>query len=324
MDLIAGTLSDDLKINVNFIDDPDHYDCEHSTQSKSTADTRRHLNEGHFTRVFNKYKATQHVDLLLTGPHACVILSAKAMNVGANISSAQREYLRSIYKKCGLHKEGIEQMGKALDEYINGTPYELKEPDRTDHNIQMAFDEARSKNGSGFTMMNYHGPRYYEEGVPTHDWTHAMVKGIRRKKGEPAYFPGAPVLRECRNCDKFPEQVDGGLKACGKCKKVMYCGRDCQKSDWANHKKFCKAFAKMPAPPAVESLQSSPMCIPGYDPLAKRSGPNGGPTPDGATVYTASAQSNAHTTQSNAHTTQQSGNAQDTAGTGSASPCSTQ
>ena len=145
MDLIAGKMSEDLRVNINFIDESDHYDCDHKTQSKSKAGTRNYLNKGHFTRVFNQYKNIKHIDLLITGPHACVILAAKAMNVGANISDEQRQYLRSIYKKCGLHKEGIEQMGKALDDYINGNPYELIEPDRTDHNIQMAFDSARAK-----------------------------------------------------------------------------------------------------------------------------------------------------------------------------------
>lgn len=85
---------------------------------------------------------------------------------------------------------------------------------------------------------------------------------------EPAYFEGGPVLRECVACDKLPEQVEGGLKLCGNCKKVMYCSRKCQTKDWKAHRKFCDVFARMPEPPAIESLKSSPMCAPGYDPLA--------------------------------------------------------
>jgi hypothetical protein len=145
MDLIAGQMSEDLKVNMNFIGDPEHYNCDHRTQSKSVGDTRRHLNEGHFTRVFSSYKNTDNIDLLITGPHACVILAAKAMQVGADISEEQRQYLRSIYKRCGLHREGIEQMGKALEDYVNGTPHKLVEPDRTEHNIQQAFDNARAE-----------------------------------------------------------------------------------------------------------------------------------------------------------------------------------
>lgn len=146
MDLIAGQMSDDLGVNVDLIDEPEQDDSDHPPQSKSKSksETRSYLNQGHFTRVFNQYKSIDYIDLLITGPHACVILAARAMNVGADISDEQRQYLRSIYKRCGLHKEGIEQMDKALDEYVNGTPYQLIEPDRTDHNIQMAFDNARA------------------------------------------------------------------------------------------------------------------------------------------------------------------------------------
>jgi hypothetical protein len=147
MDFVAGKMSDDLKINMNFINNPEHYNCDHSTQSKSTRGTRRHLDKKHFTRVFNVYKAADYVDhaKLIRGPQACVILAARAMKVGANISDEQREFLRANYKNCGLYREGIEQMGKALDDYVTGTPYELVEPDRTDHNIQISFDEAREK-----------------------------------------------------------------------------------------------------------------------------------------------------------------------------------
>lgn len=145
-DLVAGKMSEDLRIAVNYIDIPDYYRAALKTHPKSKAAIRKHLNKGHFTRVFIEYKNTTDVQPpLITGPHACVILAAKAMNVGANITADQRQYLRSIYKKCGLHMEGIEQMGKALDDYVNGTPYTLIEPDRTDHNIQMAFDGAKAK-----------------------------------------------------------------------------------------------------------------------------------------------------------------------------------
>lgn len=154
-DLVAGKMSEDLRIAVNYIDIPDYYRAALKTKPKSKAAIRTHLNKGHFTRVFIDYKNTEHVDLLITGPHACVILAAKAMNVGANITIEQRQYLRSIYKKCGLHKEGIEQMGKALDDYVNGTPYQLIEPDRTDHNIQMAFNEAKAKHGYSDPLKVY-------------------------------------------------------------------------------------------------------------------------------------------------------------------------
>lgn len=106
---------------------------------------RDHLNRGNFTRVFEKYKKAEYLDLLITGKHACCVLVAQAMLVGADVSTQQKEFVRGVYKACGLHKEAIQQMGTALEEYTNGQPYCLIEPDRTDHKIQFNFEKARCK-----------------------------------------------------------------------------------------------------------------------------------------------------------------------------------
>ena len=41
----------------------------------------------------------------------------------------------------------------------------------------------------------------------------------------------------CNYCEHNELQVD--LQRCGKCKKIHYCSRTCQKSDWKNHKILC-------------------------------------------------------------------------------------
>jgi hypothetical protein len=38
-----------------------------------------------------------------------------------------------------------------------------------------------------------------------------------------------------------------GVRKCSKCKTVGYCGRDCQKQDWKNHKKVCAQLANQRA-----------------------------------------------------------------------------
>lgn len=40
----------------------------------------------------------------------------------------------------------------------------------------------------------------------------------------------------CNSCKKQGEQ----FQRCGRCKKVYYCGKDCQKNDWPTHKETCK------------------------------------------------------------------------------------
>ncbi|KAG8628052.1 hypothetical protein KVT40_003925 [Elsinoe batatas] len=44
----------------------------------------------------------------------------------------------------------------------------------------------------------------------------------------------------CGQCGK----EGGGIKACAKCKKVGYCGRECQKKGWKRHKKECASLCK--------------------------------------------------------------------------------
>jgi hypothetical protein len=43
------------------------------------------------------------------------------------------------------------------------------------------------------------------------------------------------VQQKCHRCGK----TEGKLAKCGKCLKVRYCSPECQRTDWANHKKCC-------------------------------------------------------------------------------------
>lgn len=44
--------------------------------------------------------------------------------------------------------------------------------------------------------------------------------------------------RACAACGST-DNGNGGLKSCGRCHKVWYCGQACQRADWAMHKKSC-------------------------------------------------------------------------------------
>jgi hypothetical protein len=45
-------------------------------------------------------------------------------------------------------------------------------------------------------------------------------------------------LDEAKACDVCGKE--GELHKCGGCGRTRYCGKDCQKSDWKNHKEICK------------------------------------------------------------------------------------
>ncbi|KAI9908149.1 hypothetical protein PsorP6_004480 [Peronosclerospora sorghi] len=59
---------------------------------------------------------------------------------------------------------------------------------------------------------------------------------------------------KCRNCSNTSAKLK-----CGVCKKVVYCARKCQASDWQFHKRICKKPepVKKPEPPRQPSAKSS-------------------------------------------------------------------
>ena len=139
---------------MHFTGQSDHYandtSCEHEPKARSAEDTRVYLDRGNFSRVFNKYMNKKGMDVgreAMTGPENAIILTAKAMSVGARITDGQKSFIRREYKRCGLNREAIEQIGKAFDEYVSGTPYKLPEPDRSTHNIHDSHESARSEAG---------------------------------------------------------------------------------------------------------------------------------------------------------------------------------
>ncbi|WEW54634.1 hypothetical protein PRK78_000054 [Emydomyces testavorans] len=50
------------------------------------------------------------------------------------------------------------------------------------------------------------------------------------------------VDKKCATCG-FTPSLDQGLQRCGRCKRISYCSRDCQKADWRQHKVRCNAPA---------------------------------------------------------------------------------
>jgi hypothetical protein len=69
----------------------------------------------------------------------------------------------------------------------------------------------------------------------------AGTPAVQPLPGEPGCAPyKVPDLRQCLRC-RGP-YVSTTLKACGGCRVVYYCGRNCQRLDWASHKHWCGAL----------------------------------------------------------------------------------
>ncbi|KAJ7113037.1 hypothetical protein C8R44DRAFT_797109 [Mycena epipterygia] len=58
-------------------------------------------------------------------------------------------------------------------------------------------------------------------------------------------------LRDCKNHEN--------LNKCARCRTAMYCSRECQKADWANHKPYCKSVKDFPPPVDPETGGEPPL-----------------------------------------------------------------
>ncbi len=52
----------------------------------------------------------------------------------------------------------------------------------------------------------------------------------------------AAMSVSCASCHKTPAQKEAQFPRCGRCKSVFYCGIECQKANWLDHKKVCTVF----------------------------------------------------------------------------------
>jgi len=50
-------------------------------------------------------------------------------------------------------------------------------------------------------------------------------------------------IKNCRKCGMSPDEAEGTMKNCSRCKSVSYCSKECQVRDWKRHKKACAFMA---------------------------------------------------------------------------------
>ncbi|KAI1801910.1 hypothetical protein F4811DRAFT_555408 [Daldinia bambusicola] len=96
--------------------------------------------------------------------------------------------------------------------------------------------------------------QHLHELVSRVDWDHLILseEECDRGPGEPGrvqflaaldhYKPGEPrdfAELSCFYCGKIQADIGKALRTCGRCKRIPYCNRECQKADWKTHKSDC-------------------------------------------------------------------------------------
>lgn len=72
----------------------------------------------------------------------------------------------------------------------------------------------------------------------------AFSKGLALKLGWEGVEDQCPVKLEKPGCEGCGEDDAEGLKTCGKCQAVLYCGKKCQREDWKVRKRACRGSRK--------------------------------------------------------------------------------
>jgi hypothetical protein len=144
----------------------------------------------------------------------------------AELGGVWTKKVNDAYDFCfdvNLVELGNMRIGSQLDAYTTVYSYEF------DANlVRRNFDLLPQPNGG--------------RKIPCHDGESA-----RQTKLSPRYTPDGgidhyyvPVVLRCGHCGANESK---NRKTCASCKKVYYCGRDCQVKDWRErHKKVCKSL----------------------------------------------------------------------------------
>lgn len=86
-------------------------------------------------------------------------------------------------------------------------------------------------------------------------WKNMIMKNNNERPiVDPLYQIHAPIedekeiknsteKRECNYCHKTEEKEK--FKRCSRCKKVLYCSKECQKEDWKKHKIECEKIVEL-------------------------------------------------------------------------------
>lgn len=64
-----------------------------------------------------------------------------------------------------------------------------------------------------------------------------LTKDLKKSTRDPSYADFEKLMKRTKKC-KICSKVSSLL--CGQCQTTVYCSKQCQQSDWENHKRICE------------------------------------------------------------------------------------
>lgn len=175
--------------------------------------------------------------------YTLVLLGALAMNLGCILPGPFREFLTQHFRNVGLKRNALRQMAEALEVYDDGFAYpfgSLGLVDTVERGGPPLADRLHP------TSNNTSSP---DPDISDEQALRNMALIVAAGRGDEAAKAEMEekglyrfAVEACKVCGKT-EDEEVKLKKCARCKKIVYCGVQCQKMHWKVHKKVCKDVA---------------------------------------------------------------------------------
>ena len=123
--------------------------------------------------------------------------------------------------------------------------------------------KAGGKTCAGCLSASYCSRKCQVAGFPAHKGEcHSQARTRAEAAAAEALLPESSTMlavadtfvRSCHKPGCGADESETVLSACKGCAEVRYCSRECQKSDWARHKSYCKRVQKAANSPEARAM----------------------------------------------------------------------